>query len=157
MDLLLILPWVYHIPVMNPSPSSRICVAYVIATLDDAGAERQMTRLITRLDSSRFRPIVFTLVRGGNSLQGLLEESGIPHRCLNKKHKCSPSTLLRLRNHLREETPNIVHTWLFTSNTYGRIAALMADVPHIVASERAEDPWKRSLHNYSGCSPFQGT
>ena len=31
---------------------------------------------------------------------------------------------------------------MFTANAYGRAAALLAGVPHVVASERCVDPWK---------------
>jgi len=140
------MPSVYHVEAMNDVASSKIRVAHVIATLDDAGAERQMALLVTRLDPSRFSPSVFTLVRGGDRLESLLADAGVPHRCLSKRHKCSPGTLLQLRSLLRKEAPHIVHTWLFTANTYGRIAAMLAGAPHIVASERAEDPWKGPLH-----------
>jgi len=40
-----------------------------------------------------------------------------------------------------------VHTWLFTANSYGRLAALLARVPVIIASERSLDPWKGIFHS----------
>ena len=43
---------------------------------------------------------------------------------------------------IREFQPHIVHTWLPTANTLGRIAGLAAGVPVLIASERAKDAWK---------------
>ncbi len=38
--------------------------------------------------------------------------------------------------------PDIVHTWLFAANSYGRAAAKAVGVPVIIAGERSVDPWK---------------
>ena len=41
---------------------------------------------------------------------------------------------------------DIVHTWLFAANSFGRAAALMAKTPVIIGSERCVDPWKSWWH-----------
>ena len=46
---------------------------------------------------------------------------------------------------LKKLKPDIVHTWLFAANAYGRAAALAAKVPVILGSERSVDPWKHPI------------
>jgi glycosyltransferase involved in cell wall biosynthesis len=41
-----------------------------------------------------------------------------------------------------ELAPDLVHTWIFAANAYGRTAALSAKVPVVIGSERSVDPWK---------------
>ncbi|HEY2148689.1 MAG TPA: glycosyltransferase, partial [Pirellulales bacterium] len=48
----------------------------------------------------------------------------------------------RLKRHIAAFKPDLVHTWLFAANSYGRAAALAAGVKHIIAAERCVDPWK---------------
>jgi glycosyltransferase involved in cell wall biosynthesis len=55
-------------------------------------------------------------------------------------------TLYRLYAMIKEFQPDIVQTWLFAGNAYGRVAAHWAKVPHIIASERCVDEWKSGYH-----------
>lgn len=130
------------------APPVPIRITYVIATLDDAGSERQMVALMTGLDRKRFNPSLLLLTRGGPRLEALLRSREIPYHILGKKRKLSLSVIGDLVRALRRDRPHIVHTWLFTSNAYGRAAALLAGVPRLVASERAEDPWKGPIHKW---------
>ena len=47
---------------------------------------------------------------------------------------------------MKEFAPDVAHTWLVAANSFGRVAARMAGVPRIMASERCVDPWKTSTH-----------
>jgi glycosyltransferase involved in cell wall biosynthesis len=117
-------------------------VVEVIATLDGAGAERQMALLAARLDRARFEPRVLAITRGG-PVEADLRAAGVPVEVLGKRRKIAPGTFLRLAARLRKARPHAVHTHLFTANAYGRAAALFAGVPAIVATEHATDPGKR--------------
>ena len=127
--------------------SVRIRVLFVIATLDRAGAEKQMVLLCTRLDRGRFDPMVVCLTRGG-PLEKELRLRGIPYVILGKKHKIDLLVLMRLMRLIRRFRPHVVHMWLFTANTYGRLAALLAPtkVGCVIASERCVDVWKGPIH-----------
>ena len=118
-----------------------IPILYVIATLDRAGAEHQMTLLATRLDRSRFAPRVVCLTRGG-PLEGRLREARVPFDILGKHRTLDLRALGALKRIIRERRPQVVHTWLFTANAYGRWAALACDVPVVIASERCVDEWR---------------
>lgn len=122
-------------------------ILYVIATLDAAGAERQMVQLVTRLDRGTFQPQVCCLTRGG-PLEAVLKAADVPTQILEKRGKFDRRVFRRLRTILREFEPHIVHTWLPTANTIGRLAALRGRRPLLVASERAADVWKGRLRRW---------
>lgn len=118
---------------------------HVIATLDRAGAEGQLVRLCLRLDRSAFAPSVCCLTRGGG-YEAELRQAGIPVFVLGKRGRWDVFVLFRLVKMMRRERPDIVQTWLFTSNLWGRVAAKLARVPVVIASERAVDRWKTRAH-----------
>jgi len=133
------------LPSLTVSDAAPIPVLYVIATLDRSGAEHQMTLLATRLDRSRFAPRVVCLTRGG-PLEGRLREARVPFDILGKRRKLDLRALRALKRIIREHRPQVVHTWLFTANAYGRRAALACRVPVVVASERCVDEWRTRWH-----------
>ncbi len=120
-------------------------IVYVIATLDRGGSESQLVHLATRLDRARFDPLVVCLTRGG-PLEPELARAGVTTVILHKRHKVDLPALARLTRLLRLFHPDLLHTWLFTANAYGRWAALRAGVAHLVASERSTDPRKPRLN-----------
>jgi len=122
-----------------------IKVLHIIATLDVGGAERQLVELVKRLDKRKFLPVVCCLRRKG-ALSKELTAAGIKSVCLGKRGKFDPLLIFRLVQLILRERPAIVHTWMFTANTYGRIAAVLAGTPVIIASERCVDLWKRWYH-----------
>jgi len=137
-------PVIQHDPLETPR---MIRVLHVIATLDPAGAERQMVQLCRRLDSAIFEPRVCCLTRGG-PLEAPLADSGVQVSILHKRGKCDPGAILGLRRLIRQVQPDILHTWLPTANTIGRLAALGCRIPAWVASERAADIWKGPLRRW---------
>lgn len=120
----------------------RVCL--IIPTLDQGGAEKQISLLARGLDRNEFEAIVIVLTRTGPREQELLD-NGIKVHHINKRSKLDPFAWLRLRKLLKQLKPDIVHTWLFAANAYGRSAALSAGVPVILGSERSVDPWKNGL------------
>ena len=114
----------------------------IVPTLDRCGAEKQLTLLASGLPRDRFDVHVCALTRGGPLLEPL-EEAGIPVTVIDKSWKVDPLAYRRLAAHIAELKPDIVHTWIFAANAYGRQAAFRAGVKHVIASERCVDPWKR--------------
>lgn len=119
-----------------------IRLSLIIPTLDQNGAEKQLVLLATGLPRDVFDVHVCTLTRGG-PLEEPLRAAGIPVTRIDKRWKIDPAAFLRLRRYLRELRPDIVHTWLFAANSYGRQAARQVGVPTVIAGERCVDPWKR--------------
>ncbi len=119
----------------------RLCL--IIPTLDEGGAEKQISLLARGLDRTEFDVHVVVLTRTGPREKELLD-GGIPVYHIDKRSKLDPFAWLRLRKLLLQLRPDIVHTWLFAANAYGRTAALAAGVPVVLGSERSVDPWKSS-------------
>lgn len=116
-------------------------VLHIIPTLDRSGAEKQLMLLATHLARDEFDPHVCALTRSG-PYEADLRQSGVPVTVIGKARKADPVAFLRLKRHIAAVKPDLVHTWLFAANSYGRAAALAAGVKHMVAAERCVDPWK---------------
>ncbi len=125
----------------NSAASRPIRICWIIPTLDQGGAEKQLVTLAQSIDRERFDPYVITLTRSGHYLAEL-QASRIPVIEINKRGKFDPFALRRLRSSLQVINPDIVHTWIFAANAYGRYAALKNKVPIIFGGERCVDPWK---------------
>lgn len=120
-----------------------IRLVHIIPTLDQGGAEKQLCLLCTHLDRHKFDVHVVVLTHTGPR-ESALREAGIPVHFINKRGKFDPLAYLRLKRKLVQLRPDIVQTWLFAANSYGRAAARSARVPIIIAGERSVDPWKGS-------------
>ena len=128
-------------------PASRrpIRVMYIIWSLEVGGAERVVTSLAKGLDRTRFAPRVVCLNQPG-ALAAELAEAGIPVEALHKRPGLDLVALWRLVRLMRRERPGVVHTHLWGGNCWGRVAARLARVPVIVATEHSVDTWKRWHH-----------
>jgi glycosyltransferase involved in cell wall biosynthesis len=113
----------------------------LIPTLVRGGAEKQLALLATGLPRDTFDVHVAVLTHTG-PLADTLRQAGIPVTLIGKRWKFDPFSYWRLRQHIRQLQPDIVHTWLFAANSYGRQAAASVGVKHIIAGERCVDPWK---------------
>jgi len=124
-----------------------IKVLLVIPTLDRSGAEKQLTLLATRLPRDEFQVHVVALTRGG-PFADVLNEHEIPLTVLNKRWKFDPRTLWQLKKLIGEFQPDILHTWLFAANSYGRLIAGKKPTPKVLVSERCVDTWKSGWQNW---------
>lgn len=104
-----------------------------------------MTLLATSLPRSEFEVNVAVLSRTGPYEQEL-RDAEVPFTLIDKSLKIDPFAFGRLKKLIRSFKPDIVHTWLFAGNSYGRYAAIQCNVPRIIAGERCVDPWKSRLH-----------
>jgi len=117
-----------------------IRVSLLIPTLDRSGAEKQLTLLACGLPRPEFDVEVIALDRTG-PYAAVLAESGVPVTVIGKRGRFDPGALQRLKSHLRQRQPDILHTWLFAANSYGRMAADRRTT-RVVVSERCVDSWK---------------
>jgi glycosyltransferase involved in cell wall biosynthesis len=120
-------------------------ILHIIPTLDRGGAEKQLALLAAGLARDEFDVHVACLTRGGPH-EAELRAAGVPVTIIGKRWKFDPAAYARLKRLVRELRPDIVHTWLFAANSYGRRAAIAAGVKTIVAGERSVDPWKQWWH-----------
>jgi len=102
----------------------KIKIVHVIPTLDLGGAERLLLDIVKRADKDFFSLTVICFKRGG-IWEDEIVKSGAKLIILNKKSKFDFSNLLKLRQAIIEESPDIVHTHL-GGDIYGRLAAGLA-------------------------------
>ncbi|MGL4944582.1 MAG: glycosyltransferase [Thermoguttaceae bacterium] len=121
-------------------------ILHIIPSLDRSGAEKQLVLLASHLPRDRFETHVAVLTRSG-PLADDLDRSGVAWTLIGKRAKLDPLAWWRLANLIRSWRPDVVHTWLFAANAYGRSAAAWCGVPRIVTAERCVDPWKRAWHH----------
>lgn len=123
----------------------RTKLMLLVPTLDQSGAEKQLTLLACRLPRDEFDVHVVALTRGG-AFADELAQHGVRLTVLGKRWKFDPVAMWRLRRMIKAERPDIVHTWLFAANAYGRlmVGRHMKPRPKLIVSERCVDVWKAS-------------
>ena len=112
---------------------ARVKVFFLVPSLVQGGAERQVLELISRLPD-RFEPVL-ALWRDEIHYRDNLP-AGQPRYVLGTRRMTRP-VFRRLVEILRAERPAIVHCFLNEANFWGRLAALRAKVPIILSSVRA--------------------
>ncbi len=106
-------------------------VLHVISTLAAGGAEQQLRLLAPRLPHDCE---VVTLARPG-PLATAMRATGTTVHELGTGG--GPATIVRLRRLIRLGRFDVVHTHLYRACVYGRIAARLAGVRHVVATEHS--------------------
>jgi glycosyltransferase involved in cell wall biosynthesis len=108
-------------------------VLHVITGLGAGGAEHQLRLLVRHL------PVdcaVATLTNPG-SVAAAIRADGIPVFDLGMRHNRDLQVLPRLVALMRRGGYDLVHTHLYRACLYGRVAARLAGVPHVVATEHS--------------------
>jgi glycosyltransferase involved in cell wall biosynthesis len=117
------------------SERAPIRVLHVITSLGIGGAERLVVSAANGLPSARFAQAICVLTERG-PLAAEVEAAGIPVFCVGEypglRH---PIAFARLVRTIRACRPTIVHTHLQSANLYGRVAARLAAVPIVIATE----------------------
>jgi glycosyltransferase involved in cell wall biosynthesis len=136
-----------------PAPEP-IRLALVITELDVGGAEKCLVELATRLDRTRYAPVVYPLkpLPDRSQLVDRLIEAEIRVDVLALQHSWEYFRGVRqLAALLRHERTQIVQTFLFHANVMGARAALAAGVPHLVTGMRVADPrrWRIAVERWS--------
>jgi len=110
-------------------------IAYIYVTLATGGAERHLLDILSCLDRERFEPHVICFSEAG-AIGEQIKAAGVPFRAfgLPRKRLWLPGGLLRVAGYLRRHEVRIVHTHMYHANTYGRLASLLAGVPHRIAT-----------------------
>jgi glycosyltransferase involved in cell wall biosynthesis len=128
-----------------PGPPTLHCtvirLVLLIPTLDRSGAEKQLALLACGLPRDQFHVEVIALTRGG-PYADVLAGHDIPVTILHKRSRLDLAALRRLKQMLHSRQPDILHTWLFAANSYGRLAIDRRSPTKVVVSERCVDTWK---------------
>jgi glycosyltransferase involved in cell wall biosynthesis len=123
-------------------------VVHLIDELPPDGAERLLADIL-RHRSERFRFSVVCLIDEG-TLAGEIRAMGVPVTVLGRHGKLDPSLVFRLASWLRQQRADVVHTHLFTADSYGRVAARLAGVPAVFSTAHGiivcEGTLRRVIH-----------
>ncbi|HCS53409.1 MAG TPA: glycosyl transferase [Planctomycetaceae bacterium] len=126
---------------MTALSSSPLRILYVIPTLDQSGAEKQLQLLATGLAGNDYEIRVVALNRGGY-YEKQLNKAGIQVDILKKRFRIDPVTHFRLKKIIRDFQPDIVHSWLFAANSHVRMIHKRNSRWKCIVSERCVDSWK---------------
>ncbi|MBI4003951.1 MAG: glycosyltransferase [Candidatus Omnitrophica bacterium] len=116
----------------GPRIGKRVKLFFLITGIDMGGAETLLLGLTTRLDRTRFEPIVGTLV-GGRMIPEF-EAAGVRVHNFAMRHKLDLGAVWRLRRVLRQERPEILHTHLIHADVLGRLVGRWCRVPVVVST-----------------------
>lgn len=123
-------------------------ILFLIGTLNVGGAETQLVELASRIDRSKFDPVVCCISSGGD-LIAALRARGVRVESLNYS-RTFPGQLgyvlslprmfqmiWRLFALIRRERPDIIHGFLLAAYLLGAFAGRLAGVPIVVAGRRS--------------------
>jgi len=120
---------------------------HVVLDLSIGGAQTIFLNTLRAIDPTRCRIVVACLGEPGVLTREVAEVA--PVYCGTRLGSDDMKALLFLFRLMRTEQIDIVHTYLYSrSSVYGRLAAILARVPVIVASEMGrvgQYPWKRRV------------
>ena len=125
-------------------PPETLHIVHIIDELPPDGAERLLVDVL-RNRSSVHRYTVVCLIRGG-ILSDEIQDLGVPVVIISRRSKYDATLLLRLRKWLIAEKADVVHTHLFTADTWGRLAAWLAGIRCIFSTVHSTNLWKSRLH-----------
>ncbi len=142
------------------SRNEKIRVALLITELSRGGAEKALLQLATTFDLTRFEPVVFSLSGLArdleNSLVPLFRDAGIETVELGLIGlRNAPTVFRRLTRELKRRQVEVLQSFMFHANIFGRFAGRAAGVPVVCSGIRvaerdaprrlALDRWTRSL------------
>lgn len=112
---------------------------HIVDSLAPSEVAQQLLLLAKGLSASEFDLHVCAL-RGGPMADELLR-AGIDACVIPHRLPLDPFALVQLKRHMRSLHPSLVQTWPGLASTSGRLAAIAAGVPRLVAVERRLDAW----------------
>ncbi len=125
---------------MNP-----ITIVHLITELNMGGAEQMLYKLVTRMDRKKFRTLVVSMTDTGPVGEKIIEQ-GIPvvslGMALGRPTLGGISKLFRL---LRQQSVDIVQTWLYHADFLGLIVGRIAGIKKIIWGIRCSN---MHLRNY---------
>lgn len=109
-------------------------ILHVMTRLPVGGVEHQLLSVIRHYDRARIEPLVCCLSDTG-AIGREIEAAGVEVIALNKlAHGFRWSIITELKGIIKARRIEIVRTHQYHANFYGRLAAIWADAPCIVAS-----------------------
>jgi len=116
-------------------------ITYLITGLHTGGAEIVLFRLLKTAVKQRYNEQfefqVISIVPSAE-IGEKIKDLGVEVTSLEAKSKLNPLITYRLYKKLKNQQPDILHTFLFHANVLGRIVGKIAGIEHIVSAIRNE-------------------
>jgi glycosyltransferase involved in cell wall biosynthesis len=127
-------------------------VLLLTQNLDVWGAQRQVVELARGLDAGRFDVRLGALESGG-ALHAEVAALGVPVERFERRWRWDLSPVRRLAHYLRDESIDVVHSFLFLPNFYARFAGRLAGTA-VVSSLRSTgiEGWPRYAADVATCA-----
>jgi L-malate glycosyltransferase len=121
-------------------------IMHLIGQLHKGGAERQLFLLSAGLKKSN-DVCVISMTQGGY-WKDQLQSAGVEVFELAQTGSKDVRRLLQIRALIKSWHPDILHTWMWEGNSYGRLASFGIKKLKRVAAERVVDPNRRGWQNW---------
>jgi glycosyltransferase involved in cell wall biosynthesis len=123
-----------------------INILHVISKLPVGGVENLLLTVLQNSDRHKFFPVVCSLSDKGE-IGKEIEELGVEVFCLHKlKHRFDWTIVKNIYNLIKQKNINVVFSYQYHANLYGRLAARLAHVPCIIASVHNVYTIDRKIH-----------
>jgi glycosyltransferase involved in cell wall biosynthesis len=124
-----------NINISNNAVHRRIKVLHLITSLEVGGAQHGMLLGLPRFDIDKYEHIICSIT-DRMQMAEQFRKAGIEVHSLGLNRKTDLGVAIRLRKLLKQQRPDILHTYLLHSNVLGRVVGRLAGVPVIIGSER---------------------
>jgi glycosyltransferase involved in cell wall biosynthesis len=113
-------------------------ILHIIGQIGVGGCEKQLLELIRRGDHDRYRYGLCYYSPNEDDMVRQFTEAGAQLFHVDKLGESSAWQFFRsLRRTIREFNPDIIHTWLYSANFWGRLAGRSLGLRHLIASDRS--------------------
>ena len=129
---------------MKDSAAKKIL--HIVEDLKVGGLEKILASIVLSLDQAKYDVQVWCLARGGQVAEELIEQE-ISVRILGLNGYHNPLRIVALARMMKKEKFHIIHTHGYFAGTFGRLAAILARIPVIIAHVHStyHDYGKRNL------------
>jgi sugar transferase (PEP-CTERM/EpsH1 system associated) len=129
-------------------PAAPTAVAHLVQNLDVGGLERVVINLMKATDPGRYRPLLYTLGRGG-ALADEVEREGFRVRRLARRSGVDWALFLRLARTLRSDGVRVVHSHNYSPLVYGSIAGRLAGAAgHVYTAHGAKTAARQGTRRF---------
>lgn len=127
-------------------------ILHIIPSLDRSGTQKQLSLLTAGLPRRQFDVHLCVLDKSHCPSDSYLAGADVPAVDIGRTWSVDPLAYARLKRHVGKLAPDIVHTWGFMANLYGRAAGRAAGVSSIIARQAQAEP---SLLAYQALADWQ--
>lgn len=137
---------------LTPMQHNKIRITHIITGLGYGGAENFFLRLISALPD--FEHHVIVLRQKERSPLAITVEEKAQSLSYLGMHSPNPLTLYKLRQLLKQQTPDLIQCWMYHANLLGSLAALRLKIPviwNIRNSSVQNEQQKLPLNSVTNC------